>query len=116
MQAVAPYLVKVYATENKKIPFYDWLDKQDTTIFFAITAKITRVSDGNLGIIEPVGEGVCEIKIHISPGYRIYYYLAGKQLIILLCAGIKKSQKKDILKAKEYLEDYKKHGRSHDKK
>lgn len=116
MKAVIPYTIEAYETDNKKHPFYDWLNRQDNVSIFAILAKLKRMSEGNLGIHEPVGDGICEIKLNVGPGYRIYYYLTGKQLIILLCAGPKKSQQRDIMKAKEYLKDYKKHGRSHAKK
>ena len=67
MKPVVPYILEAYETDNKKHPFYDWLDKQDNTVIFAILAKLKRVSEGNLGIIEPVGDGICEIKISTRP-------------------------------------------------
>lgn len=110
------YTVEAYETANKKHPFYNWLDEQDNVIANTILAKLKRMTDGNLGISEPVGDGISEIKINIGAGFRIYYILLNKKLIILLCAGIKKTQSRDIKKAKEYLKDYKKRGRSYAKK
>ncbi len=43
---------------------------------------------------------------HYSPGYRIFYAIVGKKLVLLLAGSTKKDQKKTISKAKGYLEDY----------
>lgn len=40
------------------------------------------------------------MRVHYGPGYRIYFKLRGKQLIILLIGGDKSTQKSDITKAK----------------
>jgi len=50
------------------------------------------------------------LKIDVGPGYRVYFGKIGLQVILLLCAGDKKSQYKDIAKAREYFEDYKVRG------
>lgn len=63
-----------------------------------IVARIR--SAGSLGDVKPVGEGVSEMRVHYGPGYRIYFKLRGKQLIILLIGGDKSTQKSDITKAK----------------
>ena len=46
-----------------------------------------------------MGKGVYELKIQFGPGYRVYYGLEGSKIVVLLCAGDKSSQKKDIKKA-----------------
>ena len=40
-------------------------------------------------------------------GYRVYFGKQGKKIVILLCAGNKATQKKDIILAKKYFEDFK---------
>ena len=42
-----------------------------------------------------------------GPGFRIYYGLDGKRIVVLLCGGDKRSQKADIKAAKAYWEQYK---------
>ncbi len=64
-----------------------------------VVARIRSAELGNLGDVEPVGEGVSEMRIHYGPGYRVYFKKNGTLLIILLLGGDKSSQKRDIKKA-----------------
>lgn len=70
--------------------------------------RLARIRKGNLGDCKAVqgGIGLYEIRIHFGPGYRIYYGVKGKQILLLLCGGDKGAQKNDILKAKKYWCDY----------
>ncbi len=99
--------VAYYETEDGKQPFRDWLlslsDKEGRR---KIRARIDRVSLGNLGYCEPVGEGVMELKIDYGPGYRVYFGQVGNKLVILLNGGTKSSQRKDIKAAHECWADY----------
>ncbi len=65
-----------------------------------IASRIHRLSLGNKGNVEAVGEGVSELKVDFSPGYRVYFVERGGSLIILLCGGDKSSQGRDIVRAK----------------
>jgi len=88
-------------------PVKQWLDKLDLNTRVTIELRLDRVEEGNLGNCESVGKGIYELKIYLGPGYRIYFVKIGLQVILLLCAGNKRSQKKDILKAQKYYKDYK---------
>jgi putative addiction module killer protein len=79
-----------------------WFDKlRDRQARFRILARIKRLSLGNPGDVAPVGEGVSEMRIDCGPGYRIYFVQRGSALIVLLAAGDKRTQTRDIEKAKE---------------
>lgn len=67
---------------------------------------IARMEDGNLGDHKSLGEGLIERRIHAEGGIRIYYTQQGRELILLLIAGLKRSQSKDIQTARKRLEDY----------
>lgn len=101
------YTIKIYETKNKKSPFNDWLNDLETAIQIKILARLKRATLGNFGNHEPVGEGVYELKFDTGPGYRIYYTITRGSIIFLLAAGTKRTQDKDIAKAKEYLDDFK---------
>jgi putative addiction module killer protein len=66
-----------------------------------ILVRVRRLSLGNPRDVRPVGEGVSEMRVNYGPGYRIYFVQRGKQLIVLLAAGDKRTQHEDILKALE---------------
>ncbi len=65
-----------------------------------IVMRIDRAEAGNLGDCEPVGEGVSEMRIHYGPGYRVYFVERESEIIILLAGGTKRTQTKDIKRAK----------------
>ena len=67
--------------------------------------SLQRLALGNPGDVAPIGDGLSELRIHYGPGYRVYFVQRGDVLIILLCGGDKRSQAKDIEKAKELTEE-----------
>jgi putative addiction module killer protein len=58
------------------------------------------------GDYKSVGDGVFELRFSFGAGYRVYFGEVGDTLVILLCGGSKKTQPKDIAKAKEYWQAY----------
>jgi putative addiction module killer protein len=65
-----------------------------------IEARLYRLSLGNPGDVRPVGQGVSELRVDYGPGYRIYFAVQGKTVVVLLCGGDKRTQKRDIAAAK----------------
>lgn len=51
--------------------------------------------------MEPVGEGVWEMREHFGPGWRMYYVQRGEVLMVMLGGGDKSSQQTDIAAAIE---------------
>jgi putative addiction module killer protein len=72
-----------------------------------IFQRLQRIKLGNFGDCKPISEGLCEFRIHHKVGIRIYYARAGQHLILIIGGDDKRSQERDITKAKKYLEDYK---------
>lgn len=101
--------LRVYLEPDGRAPFAEWIRSlHDRVIRQKIQARLARVRLGNLGTVRPVGEGVTEFIIAYGPGYRLYFGQDGEKIIILLVGGDKKSQQRDIKRAKEYWHDYKK--------
>jgi putative addiction module killer protein len=65
-----------------------------------ILARLRSATFGNFGDFASVGEGVSEMRIHVGPGYRVYYMRRGTTIYVLLVGGSKATQKADIAKAK----------------
>ncbi|MBI3017609.1 MAG: type II toxin-antitoxin system RelE/ParE family toxin [Deltaproteobacteria bacterium] len=104
---VIPRELVEYETENGRCPFSEWLDGlKDIAARAIIRKRLNRIRIGNFGNTRSVGEGVFEFKIDFGPGYRVYYGLDGDTFVVLLCGGDKGSQDRDIQKANEYWQDY----------
>lgn len=93
-----PVVIEVRQTAE----FESWFESlRDREARFRILARIRRLSLGNLGDVQPIGEGVSELRVPCGPGYRVYVNQQGEALIVLLAGGDKSSQKRDIERAKE---------------
>lgn len=102
-----PFEISYYLTESGEKPFKEWLDDlKDIVARQKIRIRLDRVRLGNLGKKRSVGEGVFELKIDYGPGYRVYYGLEKKTMVLLLLGGDKSSQKRDIGQARIFWEDY----------
>jgi putative addiction module killer protein len=80
-------------------------DLRDSRAQYRILARVRRLAIGNPGDVKPVGGGVSELRIDYGPGYRVYFKDTGKEIIVLLCGGDKRTQDRDIEQAKELLQD-----------
>ncbi len=77
--------------------FREWLDElADRRAAERIAQRIVRLQAGLLGDVKSVGDGLSELRVDYGPGYRVYFAQRRQILVILLCGGDKKSQKRDI--------------------
>lgn len=103
------YEVEEYQTAEGRKPFSEWLSGlPDVRARAKLLARVNRASLGNFGdwkALKNTG-GLCEMREHYGPGFRIYFKLVGKRLILLLVGSSKRDQAAAIAKAKKYGEDY----------
>ena len=104
--------VEAYRTSSEREPFTEWLDSiRDKTTQSRIKKRMDRVEDGNIGDYRRIGTNLYELRLDFGPGYRIYFsiYFSGSdsRTLLILCAGDKSSQTRDIERAKEYSLDAK---------
>ncbi|WP_051848947.1 type II toxin-antitoxin system RelE/ParE family toxin [Thiomonas sp. FB-Cd] len=64
-----------------------------------LNKRLRKAQMGNLGDVEPVGEGVFEMREHFGPGWRTYCVQRGETLIVMLAGGDKSTQQADIRRA-----------------
>ncbi len=89
----------------KSLPsFTEWLDGlSDQGLRGVVIARLKRLELGLSGDVAPVGDGVSELRIHLGAGWRIYFVKRGAQLIVLLAGGSKRTQARDIKKARQLV-------------
>lgn len=101
------FTLKAYLDYNGKAIFTDWLDGlRDTQARARIDVRLNRLANGLAGDARAVGQGVTELRIDWGPGYRVYFARDGATVVLLLCGGDKRTQKKDIEHAIDYWKDY----------
>ena len=86
----------------KPLPeFTVWVDSlTDATVRGVVVARLKRLERGLMGDVKPIGAGVSELRIHIGGGWRVYFVQRNTRLIVLLAGGSKRTQKRDITRAK----------------
>jgi putative addiction module killer protein len=100
--------IRDYISRSGKDVFDDWLSElPDTRTQAKIAARINRLAAGNFGDCKALGEGLYELRIDWGPGFRVYYAMISQVRVLLLCGGDKRTQPTDIVKAHQYLTDYK---------
>jgi putative addiction module killer protein len=96
--------------------FTSWLDGlKDSRVRGAVAERIKRLSFGLLGDFKAIGGGVVELRIDFGAGWRLYYTQRGTQIIVLLAGGSKRTQKRDIKRAKALAASLKDEGGKHEK-
>jgi putative addiction module killer protein len=89
-------MFEVYRTDE----FMEWIEAlRDKKGRAVIDRRLDALELGHLGDSKQVAKDVLEMRIHFGPGYRVYLTRRGKQIVILLCGGDKRSQKRDIERA-----------------
>lgn len=100
--------IRHYINPSGRDIFDDWLSElADVRTQAKIAVRINRLAAGNFGDCKSLAQGLYELRIDWGPGYRVYYALAGRSRILLLCGGDKRTQPSDIARARAYLSDYK---------
>ena len=99
--------IKFYKLPNGKEPVKDWLLDLDNSLRVKVIRRIERIYDDNFGDYKQLDSNLYELRFSLGKGYRIYYTIQNDVLVLLLNAGDKSKQSKDIELAKTYLKDIK---------
>jgi len=100
--------VRCWVSKTGKRPVKEWIAALDDSAFLKVDKMIGLLRE--LGRSEALphtrylGDNIWELRDRSTgPGYRIYYTWEGNTLVILLAAGTKRSQERDIKIAKRRL-------------
>ncbi|MCB1084575.1 MAG: type II toxin-antitoxin system RelE/ParE family toxin [Chlamydiia bacterium] len=101
-------VIQLYETIDGKCPYLEWESKLTKLSRAKVSARLARIKLGNFGDCKSIQgvRGLYELRIHLGPGYRIYFGKTGKKVVLLLLGGDKTSQKKDIKKSCRFWEEY----------
>ncbi|MEZ5823261.1 MAG: type II toxin-antitoxin system RelE/ParE family toxin [Geminicoccaceae bacterium] len=103
------YEIEEYTDGDGKSPFAEWLaGLKDRRAQARILTRLDRASLGNLGDWKMLAgtDGVAELRDPYGPGYRVYFAIIGKRIILLLAGSTKQDQARAIQRAATCLEDY----------
>ena len=101
------YEIRHYVTANGVDLLQQWFrGLRDVKARVAIGRRINRMELENFGDHKFCRDGVWELRVDVGQGYRVYYALAGKQVVLLICGGDKRSQDADIDLACKYWQDW----------
>lgn len=102
--------LKKYCRESGTVPFDEWLSGVSPVFRARIYANLSRVEIGNFGNVKPIqghdADMLFELRMFFGPGFRAYFGRDGNTLILLLCGGDKKTQRRDITTAKNLWAEY----------
>ena len=91
---------------RKTVQFDSWLRGiKDSAVQKRLLVRLRKASLGNLGDVRTVGAGIWEMREHFGAGWRMYFIIVGKVIVVMLGGGTKSTQSSDIKQAKKLLED-----------
>lgn len=91
---------------NRTDEFEIWLRAiRDPLTQGRLLARLRKVGLGSLGDVAPIShsDGIWEMREHFGAGWRMYYILRKKVVVIVLGGGIKSTQVADIKRVKKIL-------------
>ena len=105
MKESRPIVIEYYQTENGDLPFLEWFESLQMKEQRKVLQRLDRIQLGNEGDWKSIDGPLMEYRIH-GLALRIYAARTKDDNRLVLLGGGKPTQKKDIKRAKAYLEDY----------
>ena len=100
---IIPRDVRNYVTPEGREPYEEWVNSyRNRKTRAIIRERVNRLHLENFGDYKQLTADLYELRIHYGPSYRVYFGMVDRVIVILLCGGSKKTQRRDIQKAKEY--------------
>ena len=82
--------------------FIRWFeDLRDRSAQRRVALRLSRLAMGNPGDCKMIDRNLYEMRLHVGPGYRVYFTRSGDLRVLLLAGGDKWSQFRDIALARK---------------
>jgi putative addiction module killer protein len=101
-------IIKIAQISNDKAPFTEWVDSLDKVTKSRVQSRLTRLLENNFGDHKMIDSEISELRLKFGSGYRIYYTEIDHIIVLLINGGDKSTQTKDIEKAKNILQEWRK--------
>lgn len=99
--------VPIYEDSFGYSPFKEWpTNLRDKNFRARILSRFARIQARNLGDYKYLEQGIFELRFMFGAGYRIYFGMIDRKILLLLLGGDKDSQKKDIQTAAMLLTNF----------
>lgn len=91
--------IRFLETRLGHVPFYTWYESlKDKQTRLIVASALRKLQNERFLNFQIVSEGVFELRIFYGPGYRVYFGFENRNVIVI-CAGNKTSQRRDIKRA-----------------
>jgi putative addiction module killer protein len=107
INAVHEIEIREFLDVAGRSPFARWFENLNAAAAARVAISLARLAQANFSNVEGVGAGVCELKIDLGPGYRVYFGKDGARIVILLGGSSKKRQSAAIATAQAAWAEYK---------
>ena len=101
-----PIALRVIQDSGGKAPFASWFHALERSARSKVSAALFQMEEGNFSDSKYLSKGIWERRIHSGPGYRVYFAKHGRDVLILLGGGTKRTQALDIRRVQELWADY----------
>lgn len=104
---LSTFEVSVYRDGRGNSAFQRWFAALDNSVAAKVTTALLGFECGNFSDSKNLRGGIWERRIHTGPGYRVYFGIDKRRLVVLLIGGSKRTQVGDIRKARLLWYEYK---------
>lgn len=100
--------LKYLELDNGFKPAVEWINTLDAQTSMRIVQRLDRLAHGNFGNCKPVqgAAGLFELAMDFGPGYRAYYGMDGRTIVVVVCGGDKSTQRRNIAYAARLWKQY----------
>lgn len=99
--------LEFYEDATGKNWYAEWFKSlRDSAVRARIKVRVDRLREGNYGDHRMLGGGLGELRLHLGPGYRVYFGDAGDKLVLLIVGGDKTTQVSDIRSARRAWDEF----------